>query len=76
MMPLGKAAPCWVKLTRRGNTFTGSVSEDGETWQEVGAPVTVEMKADLCAGLAVTAGCRDESKLHTSAFDHVSVSKP
>jgi hypothetical protein len=76
MMPLGKTPPCWVKLTRRGNTFTGSVSEDGETWQQVGAPVTVEMKAELCAGLAVTAGCRDESKLHTSAFDHVSVSKP
>jgi hypothetical protein len=76
LAPLAKAAPCWVKLTRRGNTFTGAVSMDGQAWQAVGAPVTIEMNAELCAGLAVTAGCRDESKLHTSAFDHVSVSKP
>jgi hypothetical protein len=69
-----KAAPCWVKLVRSGNTFTGLVSQDGEKWDAVGAPVTVEMGSKVLAGLAVTPGCRDESKLHTSTFDQVAIS--
>lgn len=70
--PAAKAAPCWLKLVRRGDTFTGQVSADGSTWSAVGEPVTVPMGSTLCAGLAVTAGCRDESKVHTATFDHVS----
>jgi hypothetical protein len=68
-----KGAPCWVRLVRRGNTFTGHVSEDGRDWRQVGSPVTVEMGPKLCAGLAVTAGCRDESKVHTATFEQVVV---
>lgn len=71
-----KAAPCWVKLVRAGATFTGFRSDDGATWTAVGAPVTLDLPAKLCAGLAVTAGNRDESKLHTSTFDHVTISGP
>jgi hypothetical protein len=66
--------PCWLKLVRRGDTFTGLVSADGRTWKPVGEPVTLGMNPDLRAGLAVTAGCRDESKVHTATFDHVSLS--
>jgi regulation of enolase protein 1 (concanavalin A-like superfamily) len=69
----GHHAPCWVKLTRRGNSFTGAVSNDGNTWLSVGDPVTVGMKSTVLVGLAVTSGSRDESKLHTSAFDQVTV---
>jgi hypothetical protein len=69
-----KAAPCWVKLVRSGNTFTGFVSQDGETWDAVGGSVTVEMESKAFAGLAVTSGSRDESRLHTSTFDQVSIS--
>jgi hypothetical protein len=72
---LVKAAPCWVKLIRAGNTVTGYCSEDGHAWQAVGDPVTLEMGPNLLAGLAVTSGSRDESKLHTSTFDHVTISK-
>lgn len=68
-----KAAPCWVKLVREGNRFSGFVSEDGNDWQPVGQPVTVEMGPKILAGLAVTSGSRDESKLHTSTFEQVSV---
>ncbi len=71
-----KAAPCWVKLVRRANTFTGFTSEDGVTWTPVGEPLTLELPARLLAGLAVTAGNRDESKLHTSTFDQVAVTGP
>ena len=69
-----KTVPCWVKLVRNGSTFTGFVSQDGETWEPVGGPVTVEMGKQIFAGLAVTSGSRDESRLHTSDFDNVSVS--
>jgi len=68
-------APCWLRITRRGNTFTGFRSEDGQTWTQVGEPVTVQMEPTILAGLAVTAGNRDESKLHTSTFDRISVSQ-
>jgi hypothetical protein len=30
------------------------------------------MGPKVSAGLAVTAGCRDESKVHTATFDNVS----
>jgi len=69
-----KAAPVWLKLVRSGNAFTGFVSEDGAAWTSVGTPQTVEMGPKILAGLAVTSGSRDESKLHTSRFDQVSVS--
>jgi hypothetical protein len=71
--PAAKNAPCWLKLVRRGDTFTGHVSADGGTWSPVGEPVTVAMGSTVCAGLAVTAGCRDESKVHTATFDHISL---
>jgi len=68
-----KAVPSWVRLVRKGNTFTGHLSEDGQTWQPVGRPATVEMGRKIFAGLAVTSGSRDESRLHTSTFDEVAV---
>ena len=68
-----KAAPCRVKLTRRGNTFTGFACADGGAWTQVGEPVRLDLPAELPAGLAVTAGNRDESKLHTSTFDEVDI---
>jgi hypothetical protein len=70
--PAAKDSPCWLKLVRRADTFTGHFSTDGHTWTLVGQPVTVSMGARLCAGLAVTAGCRDESKVHTTTFDQIS----
>ena len=32
------AAPYWVRIDRTGNTFTGSISPDGETWTQIGDP--------------------------------------
>ena len=68
-----KTTPCWLKLVRSGNTYTGFVSVDGDAWQPVGNPVTVEMGTQTFAGLAVTSGSRDESRLHTSEFGNVFV---
>src|SRR5690606_1569652 len=44
-------APYWLRLTRSGNTFTGYASEDGNTWTQVGSPVTIALPRTLHVGL-------------------------
>src|SRR5262249_8541561 len=60
--------PYWVKLTRLGSTFTGSISSDGVSWTQVGS-ATIPMAASVYMGLAVTA--RDTSAAITATFDNV-----
>jgi FG-GAP-like repeat/PKD domain/Ser-Thr-rich glycosyl-phosphatidyl-inositol-anchored membrane family len=50
---LGVTAPKFLRLTRRGNTFTGEWSPDLVNWQTLSI-VTIPMPTDLLAGLAVT----------------------
>jgi autotransporter-associated beta strand protein len=67
---LAASAPRWIKLTRAGHVLTGSISSDGNTWQQVGT-ATVNMNPEIFIGLAVTS--------HASAvtcdavFDNVTV---
>jgi regulation of enolase protein 1 (concanavalin A-like superfamily) len=63
-------APEWVRLTRKGNTFTGYSSDDGLTWTTLGS-VSITMRFQLGVGLAVTS--HDASTLATATFDDVSV---
>jgi hypothetical protein len=65
--------PVWLKLVRRGNTFTGSYSTDGVTYTALD-PVTVSMAANVFTGLAVTG--RDPTVTTTASFSSVSVTKP
>lgn len=71
--PAVKAAPCWARITRQANTFTGAFSADGTNWTAVGEALTLDLPPRLLAGLAVCAGNRDESKLNTTTFDQVAV---
>jgi hypothetical protein len=64
------AAPCWVKLIRRGDVFEGYASPDNTTWYLAGSD-TVGLSADLYAGLSVTSN--NENKLCTAVFDSVSI---
>ncbi|WP_126554689.1 exo-alpha-sialidase [Dictyobacter kobayashii] len=66
-------APYWIKLTRAGSTFTGFISRDGSSWTKVGS-ATISMSDAIYVGLAVTA--HKDTSLHTSRFDHVSLSHP
>ena len=66
-------APYWVKLVRSGSTFSGYISEDGTTWTQTGTELKLDMPAKIFTGLAVTAGNRDGSKLHTSDFEQVTI---
>jgi glucuronoarabinoxylan endo-1,4-beta-xylanase len=64
----GLGAPCWVKLARSGNAFTGYYSPDGTNWTQQGT-ATITMASTVYVGLAVTA--HNSSGMATATFDNV-----
>jgi hypothetical protein len=67
------AAPYWVKLTRRGNTFTGYSSPDGVTWTRVGSD-TIVMAYNVYVGLPLTA--HSYTKVCTAQLGRVTMTRP
>ena len=65
----GISAPCWVKLVRSGNTFTGYSSPDGTNWTQQGT-ATFTMASTAYLGLAVAA--HNNSSLCLATSDNVS----
>lgn len=66
---LGYGVGSWLRLTRAGNTFTGYVSQDQETWVQVGPPVTIhDFSQSPLLGLAVTS--HNVNLSTTAKFDH------
>ena len=66
----GTGAAPWLKVERRGATFTASRSSDGTTWQTIGTDI-IPMTDTVFVGLAVTSG---SAPLTTTAdFSTVSV---
>ena len=63
--------PCWLKLVRHGNEFSGFESADGATWQPTGR-VTLELPGAALAGL--TASSHKTNILTKAKFDHVDFS--
>ena len=63
-------APAWVKLERRGNAITASVSENGVAWTLV-ASDSFAMPTEVHVGLAVSS--HDATRLATATFDNVTV---
>ncbi len=66
----------WLRLERKGNVFTGSVSADGRAWTKI-REATIAMQSDTVIGLAVTA--HNNGALCKATFEQVSVqaaSKP
>ena len=39
----------WLRLTKTGNTYTGAISADGETWQQTPGSVTVALRTPASA---------------------------
>jgi hypothetical protein len=76
--------PCWVRLIRERNVFTGYYSSDGENWIEqpnpwiavpdADNPAKIAMGNDVFIGLFVTS--QDASARCTAQFDHVRVITP
>ncbi|MFN3405651.1 MAG: glycoside hydrolase family 2 TIM barrel-domain containing protein [Cytophagaceae bacterium] len=65
----GIAAPRWLRLERRGNTFTAFHSADGNAWSQIGS-LTISMSQTVYVGLAVTS--HNNSVINTSSFTNVS----
>ena len=70
--------PHWIRLTRKGNTFTGEYSADGKTWSKITATdgtvqstADVPMIGDVYIGLAVTSTNRNA--INTAVFSNVQV---
>jgi FG-GAP-like repeat/K319L-like, PKD domain len=70
--PRSGAAPAWVRLIRRGNTYTGQTSSDGVTWAAVGT-VTLSMSPSINS-LVVTS--HNSALVATALFDDVRVEQP
>jgi hypothetical protein len=66
-------APCWLKLVRAGDLFTGFSSPDGSNWTQIGS-VTFSMIVSVAAGLAISS--HDAAQLNTSLFDSVTLGFP
>ena len=67
---VANAFPRWIKLTRRGDTLSGSHSADGVNWIQEYSTIVI-MPADVYIGLAVTSHRLD--KTCTAEFDSVQI---
>jgi regulation of enolase protein 1 (concanavalin A-like superfamily) len=67
------AAPGWVRLVRRGNTFTAYSSTDGTNWVQ-DATDTVSLASTVYVGLAVTS--HNSGTATTASFTNVTVQAP
>lgn len=65
----GIQAPCWVKLVRDGNTFTGYRSSTGTNWTQIGSSVTIPMTNADSSGLCVTS--HNDTKLCDAIFSNL-----
>ena len=61
----------WVRIDRSGDTLTGFVSPDGETWTQMGDPRTIAMDSPALIGLAVTSHNVDQAT--SAVFSNVSI---
>ena len=62
----------YLRLQRIGQTFTAFDSSNGQTWTQVGSPITLSaMPATANAGLAVTASYNPQ--LSTASFNNVAL---
>jgi len=52
--PISPASPRWLRLTRAGDTLTGSESADGVDWREIDTVRLAGLPATVEAGLFVT----------------------
>ncbi len=66
----------WIRLTRSGDDFSASWSEDGVTWADDYAAVTVSMADPILIGLAVTSvetEILDEAQFKNFTINGVSI---
>jgi len=62
--------PYWARINRAGDTLTGFLSPDGETWTQVGDPRTIAMDDPVMIGLALTS--HNANQATSAVFSNVS----
>ena len=73
----GHAPPQWVKLVRRGNSFSGYVSTDGTSWSYVGSElVLMPANSAVYVGIAVASFINTASNPTTAVIDGISIGLP
>ena len=70
---VGGGAGSWLKLVRRGTTFTAYASRDALSWTAVGS-TSIAMPSSVRVGLAVCS--RDTNRLNRAVFDNLRVGAP
>ena len=60
--------PCWLRLSRSGDTITASISPDGQTWMPAGK-AAMSLKNKIFIGLAACSRLTDVTT--TVMFDNV-----
>jgi hypothetical protein len=51
-----RSAPCWLKLTRTRERYSGAISADGVTWRVLGEASLVSLAGPVYAGLVTDSG--------------------
>jgi hypothetical protein len=64
----GYHAPYWIRVSKKGNTYTSYVSADGKNWNVMGA-VTLALGANPYTGIAYTT--HDNQILDTARVDNI-----
>lgn len=62
--------PCWVRLSRSGNTFTGFLSVDGRSWTRVGS-ADIPLGSAILVGLPACSGLKGVTT--TATYDRVRI---
>ncbi|MCM8536406.1 MAG: malectin domain-containing carbohydrate-binding protein [Lentisphaeraceae bacterium] len=68
----GIKAPVWLKLSRQGNLFTASLSEDGVLWQEIDTRA-IDMAETVHVGLCLTSHNANTPAI--AEFDNLKITK-
>jgi len=67
--------PIWLRVVRKGNAFTGFVSEDGANWIQVGDTETIaDFAKEPYVGLALCA--HQDAEYTTAQFDNFKITSP
>jgi eukaryotic-like serine/threonine-protein kinase len=65
--------PCWLKLTRRGETFTTYYSKDGVTWAQVASDPVPGIIKEATVGVAVSS---NNNQPFTAKVDQIKLTQP
>ncbi|WP_407319568.1 right-handed parallel beta-helix repeat-containing protein [Isoptericola halotolerans] len=68
----GKIEPVFLRLARVDSTVTGYVSDDGESWQQVGDPVTL-VDGDEMLDVGLTYVSAKPGTVGTASFDNFTI---